>query len=143
MSAAARQAFDATRTGVLVGAQLAKKYHWKVGDKLPLQSTIFPDHDGSKNWSFEIVGIMQSEGLRRTHVYGQMILLHWKYFDETTPYNHGDGRLVRHPRQRRQSGRPRRQGDRRDVGQFRPRDADADRAGGDGELDQAARRHRL
>ncbi len=32
-----------TRTGILVGEMLADKYHWKVGDKIPLQSTIFPN----------------------------------------------------------------------------------------------------
>ncbi len=88
VSAAARAAFDATRSGVLVGAQLAQKYHWKVGDKLPLQSTIFPDRNGSKDWSFEITGIMQPKD-SGGRMFGQMILMHWKYFDDTTPYTRG------------------------------------------------------
>jgi putative ABC transport system permease protein len=83
-----RKAFDATRTGVLVGEQLAEKYHWKVGDKLPLQSTIFPTHDGSKNWQFDIVGIMHPQK-NSNGMFNQLIVLHWKYFDETTPYNQG------------------------------------------------------
>ena len=84
-----RKTFDATRTGVLVGAQLAQKYHWKVGDKLPLQSTIFPTHDGTKNWSFDIVGIMHPKDPSTGGMFNQLILLHWKYFDETTPYSRG------------------------------------------------------
>ena len=60
VSAAERKAFDNTRTGALVGEQLANKYHWKVGDKIPLQSTIFPDKSGSKNWSFDVVGILHA-----------------------------------------------------------------------------------
>ncbi|MEP6899582.1 MAG: ABC transporter permease [Rhodanobacter sp.] len=83
-----RKAFDATRTGVLVGEQLAEKYHWKVGDKLPLQSTIFPTHDGTKNWQFDIVGIMHPQK-NAGGMFKQLILLHWKYFDDTTPYNQG------------------------------------------------------
>jgi putative ABC transport system permease protein len=81
--------FQATRTGALVGEGLAKKYGWKVGDKIPLQSTIFPDHAGSKNWTFDIVGIMHSKDKKASGFYDGMFLLNWKYFDENTPYNQG------------------------------------------------------
>jgi putative ABC transport system permease protein len=84
-----RKAFDATRTGVLVGEQLAQQYHWKVGDKLPLQSTIFPTHDGTKNWSFDIVGILHPKDKSAGGMFNKLILLHWKYFDDSTPYNRG------------------------------------------------------
>ena len=86
---AARKRFDATRTGAVVGEALAKRFHWKVGDKVPLQSTIFPNREGSKNWSFDIVGIMHAKDKKSGGFYDQMFLLHWKYFDETTPYNRG------------------------------------------------------
>ncbi|HEY6940012.1 ABC transporter permease [Dokdonella sp.] len=84
---AERKAFDATADGVLVGDILMKKYHWKVGDRLPLQSQIFPNKEGSKNWSFQIVGTMKSKDNKAFQ--SQMIVLHWKTFDETTPYNRG------------------------------------------------------
>ena len=84
-----RKAFAETRTGALVGEQLAQRFKWKVGDKIPLQSTIFPDRAGSKNWSFEIVGILHSKDKKTGGFFDQMFLLHWKYFDETTPYNRG------------------------------------------------------
>lgn len=89
VSDAERKAFETTRTGVLVGAQLAQRFNWKVGDRLPLQSTIFPDRQGSKNWSFDIVGILHSKDKKTGGWYDQMLLLHWQYFDETTPYNNG------------------------------------------------------
>jgi len=82
-----RKAFEATLNGVLVGEILVKKYGWKIGDKIPLQSQIFPNKEGSKNWNFEIVGVMKSKDSKAFQ--SQMILLHWKNFDETTPYNHG------------------------------------------------------
>jgi putative ABC transport system permease protein len=89
VSAAERKAFDATRTGALVGEKLAARFGWKVGDKIPLQSTIFPNRQGSKNWSFDIAGIMHSKDKKAGGFYDQLFLLHWKYFDETTPYNQG------------------------------------------------------
>jgi putative ABC transport system permease protein len=89
VSAAERRAFAETRTGVLVGEQLAQRFKWKVGDKIPLQSTIFPDKSGSKNWAFEVSGILRATDKKTGGFFDQMLLLHWKYFDETTPYNRG------------------------------------------------------
>ena len=89
VSDAERKAFNDTRTGVLVGEQLAQRFKWKVGDRLPLQSTIFPDRQGSKNWQFDIVGILHSTDKKTGGFFDQMFLLNWKYFDETTPYNQG------------------------------------------------------
>jgi putative ABC transport system permease protein len=89
VSEAERKAFAETRTGALVGEQLATRFKWKVGDKIPLQSTIFPNREGSKNWSFEIVGILHATDKKSGGFFDQMFLLHWKYFDETTPYNRG------------------------------------------------------
>jgi putative ABC transport system permease protein len=89
VSAAERRKFDETRTGALVGEKLAARFHWKVGDRIPLQSTIFPDRSGSKNWTFDIAGIIHSKDKKAGGFYDQLFLLHWKYFDETTPYNRG------------------------------------------------------
>lgn len=89
VSAAQRKAFDQTRTGVLVGEGLMKRFNWKVGQKLPLQSTIFPNSDGSKNWSFDIVGTLAAKDKKSGGWYDQMILLHWKYFDDSNAYNRG------------------------------------------------------
>jgi putative ABC transport system permease protein len=89
ISEAEKKAFAETRTGALVGEQLAQRFKWKVGDKIPMQSTIFPNREGSKNWSFDIVGILHATDKKSGGFFDQMFLLHWKYFDETTPYNRG------------------------------------------------------
>jgi len=89
VSEAERKAFETTRTGALVGEQLARRFNWKVGDHVPLQSTIFPDRQGSKNWQFDIVGILHSTDKKASGFWDQMFLLNWKYFDETTPFNQG------------------------------------------------------
>jgi putative ABC transport system permease protein len=82
-----RKAFDSTQDGILAGEIIVKRYGWKVGDKIPLQSQIFPNKSGSKNWSFTLVGVMHSKDAKAFQ--SQMILMHWKMFDETTPYNSG------------------------------------------------------
>jgi putative ABC transport system permease protein len=89
VSDAERKAFADTRSGALVGATLAKRFGWKVGDRVPLQSTIFPDRQGSKNWQFDIVGILHAGDKKTDGFTDQIFLLNWKYFDDTTPYNQG------------------------------------------------------
>ena len=51
------EAMKATRAGALIGRPLAKKYGWKVGDKIPVGTTMWTNNDGSNNWTFDIVGI--------------------------------------------------------------------------------------
>jgi hypothetical protein len=43
------------RTGVIVGAALMKRYGWKVGERIALQSPMLRT-DGSAVWTFEVVG---------------------------------------------------------------------------------------
>ena len=46
---------ERTRGGAIAGAALMKQYGWKVGDRIVLQTAI-PKVDGSRDWSFDIVG---------------------------------------------------------------------------------------
>ncbi|WP_129134948.1 ABC transporter permease [Luteimonas sp. YGD11-2] len=85
----AREAFTRTRTGALVGQALATRFGWKVGDRVPLQSTIFPNADGTLNWEFEIVGIFRSRDGESGFTDG-LFLLRYDYFAESTPYVDGD-----------------------------------------------------
>jgi putative ABC transport system permease protein len=48
-------ALEHMRTGVLVGEALARQYGWKIGQRIPLQTPV-ARRDGSRNWSFDIVG---------------------------------------------------------------------------------------
>lgn len=81
------KAYEEDLNGILAGAVLVKKYGWKIGDRIPLQSQIFPNKEGSKNWGFNLRGVVKSKDDKAFQ--SQMILLHWKNFDETTPYNQG------------------------------------------------------
>jgi putative ABC transport system permease protein len=82
-----RKAWEADRQGAIVGETLAKKFGWKVGDTIPLQATIFPTK-GSNDWTFKLDGIFRIDDEKRKGQ-EQMLLFHWKYFDEANDYVKG------------------------------------------------------
>jgi len=69
----------ADRTGVVAGIDLARKYNWKVGDRVPLISPIYRKPDGSP-WEFTIDGIYDSptKGVDKTQFF-----FHWEYLNQT------------------------------------------------------------
>lgn len=88
LPAAQRQAFLETRTGAIVGASLAAKFHWKIGDKIPLQATIFPQKDGSNTWTFDLMGIYHARDPKLVSQ-ESVLFFNWKYFDEANQYRVG------------------------------------------------------
>ncbi|TDK24408.1 ABC transporter permease [Luteimonas aestuarii] len=80
------EAWQRTRTGILVGKAMMDRFKWEVGQTIPLQSTIFPNSDGTLNWSFQIVGVIQAKEGRSAGFTEALILMHYKYFEESTPY---------------------------------------------------------
>jgi len=50
-------AWKADRTGAIVGRATANRFGWKVGDRVPIQGTIYRKTDGSALWEFTIRGI--------------------------------------------------------------------------------------
>ncbi|MCC7255659.1 MAG: FtsX-like permease family protein [Dokdonella sp.] len=81
-------AFKNTRTGAIVGEALAQKYGWKIGDKIPLQATIFPQKDGSNAWTFDLVGIYRVADPKEKNN-EQAMFFNWKYFDEARQFGNG------------------------------------------------------
>ena len=78
---AQREAFARTRTGAVAGKRLADRFGWKVGQKLPISSEIHAKTDGSMNWEFDLVGILDADD---PAVRGNtdMVLINVAYFDE-------------------------------------------------------------
>jgi len=74
-----KKAWEVTRTGAIVGRSTAERFHWKIGDKVPLQSSIWSQQDGSRNWTFDIVGIYDGakKGTDTTAMF-----FRYDYFDE-------------------------------------------------------------
>ncbi|HVF35590.1 MAG TPA: FtsX-like permease family protein [Candidatus Saccharimonadia bacterium] len=88
MTDAEWEAFANTKTGAIVGRNLADKRGWKVGDKLPLKSNIFPQKDGNMAWSFDIVGIFDGKD-QNWQNQTSSIYLNWAYFNEANQFGEG------------------------------------------------------
>ena len=82
------QAFENTRTGMIAGRNLANQYGWKIGQKVPIGSNIFPQKDGSKAWVFDLVGIYdgKDEEWQRSTTGGW---INFAYFDEANQFARG------------------------------------------------------
>ncbi len=78
-------AFRRQRTATVVRAELAKKYGWKVGDHIPLKTTI-AQMNGSTDWGFDIVGTYTDSDVGGG---SDVILINWDYFDEARALDKG------------------------------------------------------
>ncbi len=91
VSDASMNAFRNTRTGALVNSALMKKFGWKVGDKLPLHSTIWTQKsDGSLNWTFDIVGTFDVKDPTQASQQSSTVLFHYELFDEGRSFGKGE-----------------------------------------------------
>ena len=81
-----RQAWFANRGGALVGKALADAYEWKVGDRVPVGSTIWPNKDGTRAWEFTIDAIFTDGG---TGANESAFYFHYEYFDEARQFGQG------------------------------------------------------
>jgi putative ABC transport system permease protein len=73
------QAFLANRTGAIVGRTTVERFGWKIGDRIPIQATIWTKKDGSRTWEFDLEGIY--DGAHRG-VDTTQFLFHYDFFDE-------------------------------------------------------------
>jgi putative ABC transport system permease protein len=90
VSDAHMQAFRNTRTGALVNSALMKKFGWKVGDKVPLHSTIWTrKQDGSLDWTFDIVGSFDAKDPTQARAQATTFLVHYELFDEGRSFGNG------------------------------------------------------
>src|SRR5688572_20576013 len=82
-----KKAWLANRSGAIVGITTANKFGWKVGDRIPLQGTIYRKPDGGP-WEFTIDGIYDSTvpGVDKTQLF-----FHWDYLNETMRSGRGFG----------------------------------------------------
>src|ERR1700704_4905804 len=82
------KAFANTRTAMVAGKNLADKYGWKVGQKIPLSSNIYPQKNGSKSWAFDLVGIYEGsdENWRKQT---NAVFINHDYFDEANQFGKG------------------------------------------------------
>lgn len=72
------QTFVKDRQGAIVGAKTAERFKWKIGDRVPIKTTIY----GGGTWDFNIDGIYHSTkaGADETQFWFQ-----WDYLQEKVP----------------------------------------------------------
>ena len=68
------QAYMSDREGAVVGADLAKRFHWKLGDRIPIKGTIFQG-----TWDFNIRGIYHGKKVEDDTT---QFWFHYKYLEE-------------------------------------------------------------
>jgi putative ABC transport system permease protein len=79
----ARAAFIRERTGALVGARMMEKWGWKVGDRIPISSSIYAQKSGARVWDFTIVGTFTP---RIPQADTNIMLVGYGYFNETRSF---------------------------------------------------------
>ena len=82
------KAFADTRTAMIAGKLLADQYGWKVGQKIPLSSNIYPQKNGSKSWAFDLVGIYDGKDENWKKQTNAVFINH-DYFDEANLFGKG------------------------------------------------------
>jgi putative ABC transport system permease protein len=78
------EALRKTPTGVLITADIGKKYGWHIGDKIPLTSTTL-QANGSATWTFDIVGTVTF----RDRDQGIYVFANFYYIDAARASNKG------------------------------------------------------
>ncbi len=80
-----KKAWFADRTGAIVGIDTAKKFGWKVGQRVPIQGTIYRRPDGGP-WEFTIDGIYDPnvKGADKTN-----FIFNYEFLRETIPAQSG------------------------------------------------------
>ena len=78
------QAFISDRSSAVIGESMARKWGWKVGDRVPVASSIFTQRsNGSHTWDFTIAGIVKGKA---EQVSTDFLLFQYAYFDETRTF---------------------------------------------------------
>ena len=69
-----------TRSGALVGRGLIERFGWKLGDRIPINATIWSKKDGGRTWEFDLVAIY--DGAEKGTDTSQFFF-RYDFFDET------------------------------------------------------------
>jgi putative ABC transport system permease protein len=76
-----RRAFLQDRQGCLIGRALAKRFGWKVGDRIPLRGTIW-----TGTWEFNVSGVFDAA---RPEVGTEVMLFRYDYLEERRQFGKG------------------------------------------------------
>lgn len=79
-------AWAKNRTGAVIGQEIAEQYGIGVGDRIPIQATIWTKADGGRTWEFDVEGIFSTDDPRGSTAF---LLFHYDYFDEARAFGKG------------------------------------------------------
>jgi putative ABC transport system permease protein len=74
------QALERTRTGALIGKDVAAKYGWKIGNHISLHSNIWTRAGSGANWEFDIVGVFED---KKSSQGNNDFFFNYDYFDRS------------------------------------------------------------
>ncbi len=83
---AQKQAWFANRTSVIAGRAIVERFGWKIGDRIPIQATVWRKKDGSSTWEFELVGVYDGATPETDTT---QFLFHYDYLDEARAFGNG------------------------------------------------------
>lgn len=86
------QAMKRIKSGAVISRQLARRFDWKIGDRVPLKSAIWPRKDGSDVWHFDIVGIY--EPLEASPAFNDLFFVNLDFFDQARAFGAGSIHLI-------------------------------------------------
>ena len=71
-------AFLKDRQGAIAGAETAERFHWKIGDRIPIKTTLY----GGGSWEFNLDGIYHGARAQDDET---QFWFQWDYFEERVP----------------------------------------------------------
>lgn len=75
------------RTGAIVGRATANRFGWKIGDRIPIQATIWESRTTGRLWQFDLVGIYDG---KEQGTDTSQFFFRYDYFEENRPeWGHG------------------------------------------------------
>jgi putative ABC transport system permease protein len=81
------EAMQHTRTGAVISNEIAAKYGWKIGDKIPLQTSIWTKKDGGDAYPVDVVGIMDVSAYNAGSF--PAFYVNYEYLDEARAFGNG------------------------------------------------------
>jgi putative ABC transport system permease protein len=80
------EAWVRDRQGAVIGREIAERFGFSIGDRIPLTSTIWPMMDGNRTWEFNIRGIFETDDPRGSTLF---MLFQEEYFEEARQFGKG------------------------------------------------------
>ena len=86
LTPAQREAWLNTRSGAIAGRGTADRFGWKIGDRIPINATVWTRKGGELTWEFDLVGIYDGaeKGTDTTQ-----FLFRYDFFDESRQFGQG------------------------------------------------------